>query len=73
MKDFLFEWYEYLSESVPKIVKGETTVLLRMIENHVNRKHSFTSLRSRSIQGNIFHLFLYGDRAKRNYVGLQRE
>ncbi|XP_071830490.1 uncharacterized protein [Apostichopus japonicus] len=59
-KNHLNGYYDHLQTSIPKLMKGDTELLAKMVEEHVTGVRQFASLRSRCINGStLLHTAAY--------------
>nr|XP_006813042.1 PREDICTED: ankyrin-3-like [Saccoglossus kowalevskii] len=60
LKVFLLEYYEHLTDVVPKLMDGDVELLKCLVEYHVTGIRQFSSLRSRCVNGStLIHTAAY--------------
>ncbi|XP_071809537.1 uncharacterized protein [Asterias amurensis] len=59
-KNMIVEYYDHLQSCIPKLMRGDTQLLKKLVEDHVTGVKGFASLRSRCINGStLLHTAAY--------------
>ncbi|XP_071956727.1 uncharacterized protein [Antedon mediterranea] len=60
LKQYLISYHDHLQTCIPKLMRGNTDLLQKMVEDHVTGVRRFSSLRSRCINGStLLHTATY--------------